>query len=67
MSELDYANENRSLEVNEVCCPACGYASDDTHEFVVAFCPSYPDRCAGCEIHEHRRECPECGHTWERQ
>jgi predicted RNA-binding Zn-ribbon protein involved in translation (DUF1610 family) len=49
----------------EYVCPECGYASDDRGEFVSRFCPSYPDRCAGCEVHEDRLECPECGHVWE--
>lgn len=49
----------------EYTCPHCGYESDDRREFNLYFCPSWPDRCAGCEVHEDRLECPECGHEWE--
>ena len=46
-------------------CPSCGYGSDDRKEFASYFCPSYPDKCAGCEMHEDRMHCPECDHEWE--
>lgn len=48
----------------DVICPSCGYTSFDTGEFVATFCPSWPDRCSGCEIHEDRRICPQCDHAW---
>jgi predicted RNA-binding Zn-ribbon protein involved in translation (DUF1610 family) len=54
----------RAIEA-EYQCPACAYASDNRREFNLYFCPSWPDRCAGCEVHEDRFECPECGHEWE--
>lgn len=45
--------------------PECDYGSDDRTEFVVTFCPSYPDHYAGCEVHENRLKCPWCDHEWE--
>lgn len=47
-------------------CPECGYTSDDPREFDYWFCPSWPDKCDGCELDEHREECPMCFHKWER-
>ena len=52
------------LSADLIICPSCGYSGDDTKEWVVHFCPSYPERCAGCEIHENRLQCPECDHEW---
>lgn len=48
----------------DVTCPACGYSSDNHTEFHATFCPSWPDRCAGCEVHDDRWQCPECDHEW---
>lgn len=54
-----------SASTAEFVCPECGYESDDAREWKVTFCPSYPDKCAGCEVYEGRLMCPECMHEWE--
>ena len=52
-------------DADMVTCPVCGYTAEDGREWRIMFCPSWPDRCAGCEVHEHRLQCPECDHVWE--
>jgi len=56
---------NSPVPAAEYQCPKCGYASDNGREFRVWFCPSWPDTCSGCEVHEDRLQCPECEHEWE--
>ena len=47
-----------------ITCPECGYEDEDGVMRFETFCPSYPDKCAGCEVHEDRRVCPDCGYEW---
>ena len=46
-------------------CPECGHEDLDGRDWEVKFCPSYPDKCRGCEIAYNWRKCPECEHEWE--
>lgn len=47
-----------------ITCPKCKSENDDG-EYEVFFCPSYPDKCGGCEIDPNRLRCIECDYEWE--
>lgn len=53
------------MSEDDIVCPSCNYSAEPSKEWHMYFCPSWPDRCAGCEVHEDRYECPECGYDWE--
>lgn len=47
-------------------CPECGYEGDE-EDFIYRFCPSWPDKCKGCEVDTERVRCPDCDHTGPKQ
>lgn len=65
MAECYVSAEDFKTHFTPTTCPACGWTSLQIMDFFLFYCPSTPDRCAGCEIDEKRLECPTCWHVWE--